>query len=202
MLRLLPRDCGLGAVVPVDSYDHWVASYRYYSCDVSCGGRYIVETVLYDVPSVVAAVSRFHCRRMDYGVLVVGGVSWELCRVLCRACSVWVSVKHTHTGQADEEPDNKIQKQQPQRTAHHTTRFQLYTVRHRIHRIYNNDTTQPNDRNYTSTGTTAPKPQFRGSRRNMRLSRTTHAQLEDTQQHTRIANDDQLTVSQHPQYIN
>ena len=53
--------------------------YPYYRCTVSCGGRYIVETVLYDVPSVVAVVSGFYCRWLDCGVLVVGGVSWELC---------------------------------------------------------------------------------------------------------------------------
>ena len=72
------------------SYDHWVASYPYYRCDVTCGGRYVVETVLYDVPSVCG----FYCRRMDYGVLVVGGVSWDLCWVLRRACPVLVSVPH------------------------------------------------------------------------------------------------------------
>jgi len=54
------------------SYDQWVASYSYYRCDVSCGGLCIVETVLYDVPSVGAVVSGFYCRRLDYGVLVVG----------------------------------------------------------------------------------------------------------------------------------
>ena len=32
---------------------------------------------------------------MGYGVLVVGGVSWGLCRVLRRACPVQVSVSHT-----------------------------------------------------------------------------------------------------------
>ena len=70
-------------------------SYPYCSCDVTCGGQYVVETVLYDVPSVVAVVSGFYCRRMDYGVLVVGGVSWELCRVLRCACPVLVSVLHS-----------------------------------------------------------------------------------------------------------
>ena len=76
------------------SCDHWVASCPCYRCDVSCGGRYVVGTVLYDVPSVVAVVSGIYCRRMDYGVLVVRGVSWELCRVLCPACPVRVSVSH------------------------------------------------------------------------------------------------------------
>jgi len=105
---------------------------------------------------------------------------------------------HQQLGHRNPSADNKIHKQ----TAHHTTRFQLHTVRHRLHRTYNTDTTQPNDRNYTSTGATAPKQQSRGSKSNTRLSRTTHAQLDDNQQHTRIANDDQLTVSQHSQYMN
>ena len=84
MLCVLPRDCCLGAVVPVDVGLRriLIIGAMYPVAD----GTYMVETVLYDVPSVVAVVSGFYCRRMDYGVLVVGGVSWELCRVLCRAC--------------------------------------------------------------------------------------------------------------------
>ena len=52
--------------------------------------REIVRTVLCGVPSVV--VSGFYCRRVGYGILVVGGVFWGLWRVLCHALSVRKSV--------------------------------------------------------------------------------------------------------------
>ena len=74
------------------SFNRCVASYLYYRCDVSCCVRCIVGTVLCGVPSVVVVVSGFYCRRGGYGVLVVGGVSWGLCRVLRRACPVRESV--------------------------------------------------------------------------------------------------------------
>jgi len=48
--------------------------------------------MLCSVPSVVVVVSGFYCRRVGYGVLVVGGVSWGLCWVLRRACPVRKSV--------------------------------------------------------------------------------------------------------------
>ena len=57
-------------------------------------GITVVETVLCGVPPVVVLVSGFYCRRMDYGVLVVGGESCGLCRVLRRSCSVRESVSH------------------------------------------------------------------------------------------------------------
>ena len=41
----------------------------------------------------------------------------------------------------------------------------------------------------------SPMPQSRDSKRNMRLTRTTHAQLDDAQQHTHQVKDDQLTVN-------
>ena len=78
----------------VCSFNRWVASYLYYRCDVSCGVRCVVVTVLCGVPSVVVVVSLFYCRRVGYDVLVVGGVSWALCWVLCRACPVWESASH------------------------------------------------------------------------------------------------------------
>jgi len=52
--------------------------------------REIVGTVLCSVPSVI--VSGFYCQWVGYGVLVVGGVFWGLCRVLRRTCPVWESV--------------------------------------------------------------------------------------------------------------
>ena len=76
------------------SFNHWVASYLCYRCDVSCGVWCIVGTVLCGVPSVVVVVSGFYCWQVGYGVLVVGGVSWGLCRVLRSACPVWESISH------------------------------------------------------------------------------------------------------------
>ena len=79
------------------SFNRWVASYLYHRCDVSCGVWCIVGTVLCRVLSVVVVVSGFYCRRVGYGVLVVGGVFWGLCRVLRRACPVRESVSHEQT---------------------------------------------------------------------------------------------------------
>ena len=71
-------------------------SYLYYRCDVSCGVRCIVRTVLCGVPYVMVVVSGFYCWRGGCGVLVVGGVSWGLCRVLRRACPVQETASHCH----------------------------------------------------------------------------------------------------------
>jgi len=118
------------------------------------------------VQCVEVVVSGFYCRRVGYGVLVVGGVSSGLCRVLRCACPVQesVCVKQTpvqdrHDGEPGTVPkthnqqighrnapaNNKIQKQQPRQMAHLTARFRLYTVCHRIHRTYDGDTMLPND---------------------------------------------------------
>ena len=77
-------------------FNRWVASFLYYRCDVSCSIRCIVETMLCGVPSVVAVVTGFYCRRVGYSVLVVGDVSWGLCHVLHRA---FPHSEHPHTRQ-------------------------------------------------------------------------------------------------------
>jgi len=200
------------------SFSRWVASYIYYRCDVSCGVWYIVGTVLCSVPSVVVIVSEFYCRRVGYGVLVVGCVSWGLCWVFCLAYPVQESVcvkqtpvqdrqygkpgtvPKTHNrqlGHHNPPANNKIQKQQPWQMAHCTARFLLYTVRCRIHRTYNRNTTLTNDWNYMTTGTTTLTPQSRDRKHNTTLTRTTHTQLDDAQHHTCYVKEDQLTVSQH-----
>ena len=97
------------------------------------------------------------------------------------------TVPKTHNrqlGHRNPPADNKIQKQQPWQTAHRTAWFRLYIIRRRIHRTYNRNTTLPNNWNYTTTGTTTSMPQSRDSKRNTRLTRTTHTQLDGAQQHT------------------
>ena len=80
----------------------------------------------------MVVVSGFYCWRVGYGVLVVGCVSWGLCRVFRTACPVLESVSHKQTpvqDRQDKKPstvpkthnqqlehrnppaDNKIQKQ-------------------------------------------------------------------------------------------
>ena len=131
------------------SFNHWVASYLHHRCDVSCGIRCIVGTVLWGVPSVVVVVSGFYCSRVRYGALFVGCVSWGLCRVLHRACPVRESVSHKqtpvqdrHNGEPGTVPkthhqqlgprnppaDNKIQKRQPRHTAQHSSDYTPYAA--------------------------------------------------------------------------